>query len=546
MGWATPAPPIGNGQDNGDIDFVNADLDSDSRPWKPTGARPTGQRLRGAKFEVEQLFSSPGTLRKARQQPPGRATAISRQLSKVPRSSLDAPTSECQELRRKLVHGAVMVFISAGYQGKRFIFERAAALGVKSVIIDHPDSWSQALVAEGVAAKFLPVDMSQSSDEVFNAAANHISNLANDGLIGPADGITTFVELSVPLAARLCEEFGLPSIGSEAVDAARDKHRTRQALKAAGLPTPRNVLIHNDSELEAAGHQVGFPAVLKPVSGAASLGVKKVESMQDLRACYQEVVAELATLIVSSGALVKADAEASGVNANEVVDLTLLLEQYLDGNEVDVDIVMSGGQWQYAAVSDNGPTMEPYFNETWGLCPSLLPTPKQRALKELAINSVQALGFASGVFHVELKSTSTGPQLIEVNARMGGGPVRECNRLVWGVDLVEEALFCAFGIPARPVLPAVPNICVGYNFINAQRSGMIRSTRCFEELRTRDGVVSSDTLVKLDDKVVGPRDGLPTWLCLLVVSRPSSREALDYIFELEKALAVEIDETSGA
>jgi hypothetical protein len=36
----------------------------------------------------------------------------------------------------------------------------------------------------------------------------------------------------------------------------------------------------------------------------------------------------------------------------------------------------------------------------------------------------QALGFRLGVFHVEAKYTSRGPRLIEVNARMGGGPVR--------------------------------------------------------------------------------------------------------------------------
>jgi hypothetical protein len=30
--------------------------------------------------------------------------------------------------------------------------------------------------------------------------------------------------------------------------------------------------------------------------------------------------------------------------------------------QVDVDVVMSGGEWRYAAVTDNGPTLEPYFN----------------------------------------------------------------------------------------------------------------------------------------------------------------------------------------
>jgi carnosine synthase len=37
---------------------------------------------------------------------------------------------------------------------------------------------------------------------------------------------------------------------------------------------------------------------------------------------------------------------------------------------------------------------------------------------------LQLLGFKLGVFHVELKATSRGARLIEVNARMGGGGVR--------------------------------------------------------------------------------------------------------------------------
>merc|ERR1711970_607576 len=134
---------------------------------------------------------------------------------------------------------------------------------------------------------------------------------------------------------------------------------------------------------------------------------------------------------------------------------------------------MSDGEWRYAAIADNGPTVEPYFNETSGTSPSELSKDKQRELRELAVACTKAVGFTSGVFHVECKYTSSGPQLIEVNARMGGGPVRECNRLVWGVDLVEEALFCALGIPARPVVPDSPITSIGYSFVNAKQSGKV-------------------------------------------------------------------------
>jgi len=548
--WASPVPRMPRRKSSESAEVIGLDLDSDAPNFQRMISEGSGEAahpVMHSKFEVEQLLASPGNLPKPlsaeRREAAIRAlapTATFEMLARVPDAFLQEQSAEAQELRRKLTRGSTVVFVSAGYPGKRFIFERAAALGVKSVIIDHPDSWSRGLVKEGIIAKFLPVDMSQSSIEVYHQAESLIRQLGNDGLTGPVDGITSFVELSVPLTARLCEAFGLPGFRPEAVDAARDKHRTRAALKAAGLPTPRNALIRNESELKAVGQAVGFPAVLKPVSGAASLGVKKVTSMEDLQSCYNDVVSELKSLVVSSGALVKADPSGVGVDASSVVDLTVLLEQYLDGSEVDVDIVMSEGEWRYAAVSDNGPTFEPYFNETWGLCPSLLPREKQSELKELSVSCVKALGFSSGIFHVECKYTSTGPHLIEVNARMGGGPVRETNRLVWGVDLVEEAIFIALGIPALPPVPRQPLTCVGYSFYNARRSGKLLCTECFEALRTRNGVISSDPLVHAGTTVVGRQDGLATWLCQLVVSQPSSKDALDYVLKLEEELEVQI------
>jgi carnosine synthase len=311
-------------------------------------------------------------------------------------------------------------------------------------------------------------------------------------------------------------------------------------LAAAGLPTPKNSLIKTEEEVPLAAKRVGFPAVLKPVSGAASLGVKKVENEADLWRCYKEVMAEMKSLVVSSGALIKGDGGSNGVDASSVIDLTLLLEQYLDGTEVDVDVVMSDGEWQYACVSDNGPTLEPYFNETWAVCPSLLPKDRQAALKDLAVSTVKALGFTAGIFHVECKYTSTGPQLIECNARMGGGQVRECNLLTWGVDLVEETLFVALGIPSRPAVPKVPIKAVAYCYVNAKKSGRIGSMECLKDLLKQKDVVWAKPLTQPGSQVVGPADGLPTWLCDLLVTKSTAKEALEFLHKIEDELPFEI------
>ena len=64
-------------------------------------------------------------------------------LSSMPSDRVAARSMEGRRLRRHILRGAVIVFITAGYSGKRFIFEKAKELGVRSVIVDGPDSWSK-------------------------------------------------------------------------------------------------------------------------------------------------------------------------------------------------------------------------------------------------------------------------------------------------------------------------------------------------------------------------------------------------------------------
>lgn len=86
----------------------------------------------------------------------------------------------------------------------------------------------------------------------------------------------------------------------------------------------------------------------------------------------------------------------------------------------------------------------------------------------------EPLFWLQGVFHVEAKYTSRGPRLIEVNCRMGGGPVRTMNQLVWGVDLVEEHLLTAAGIPSRPPIHPRPQRPIAEFSVNAKKTGTLQ------------------------------------------------------------------------
>lgn len=215
----------------------------------------------------------------------------------------------------------------------------------------------------------------------------------------------------MPIAARLAEALSLPGNPVAAVDAARDKYATRAIMQHAGLPTPANALIEKAGDLAAAAAAVGFPAVIKPIAGAGSMGVVRVDSAEALATVYAKVVRDLGRAVVTSGALVYApesgtdEADAS----TKAFDAVLMVEAYLDGPEVDVDVVLCEGKAEYAEVTDNWPTIEPFFQEVGANCPSQLSRSQQDELIKLSVDATLALGFTCGVFHVR------------AHARPGGG-----------------------------------------------------------------------------------------------------------------------------
>merc|ERR1712039_690363 len=106
--------------------------------------------------------------------------------------------------------------------------------------------------------------------------------------------------------------------------------------------------------------------------------------------------------------------------------------------------------------------------------------------------------------------------------------VHEANLRVWGVDLVEEAIFIALGIPARPFTPEAPIEPVANYFVPAARTGVVREIPDMVALAKTPGVVWAKLLCKKGDRVTGPDDGMPTW-------------TLDLMFRLEEQFRVEIE-----
>ena len=56
----------------------------------------------------------------------------------------------------------------------RFIFEKAKELGVRSVVLDGPDSWAQTMASDGIVEKFVGLDFTD-ADTVFDRCVKAIN-----------------------------------------------------------------------------------------------------------------------------------------------------------------------------------------------------------------------------------------------------------------------------------------------------------------------------------------------------------------------------------
>jgi carnosine synthase len=424
---------------------------------------------------------------------------------------------EAQEARLRLLRGAAVLFVGAGYPGKRFVYERAAELGARVAIADEAGHWSQELITDGIADRFLTFARLGDPDREAEGILRQVAEMPF-----ALDAVCTFWEDTVPVVARVAAALGLPGNDVSAVDSARSKRLTREASARAGLPTPSYSALDSDDDLADAAAHVGFPAIIKPEFGAEALGCYRVDSYDELVEAFARIkpmlTPELDPIFVQGS--------------------RMLLEHYLDGTEFDVDFLLSDRECVYTNVSENWPTNEPYFGETGLHSPSSYPRERLDELTKLCVGTTLALGFRHGVFHVEAKYTSRGPRILEVNARMGGTAVRDLNLFVREVDLVTEHLLTTAGIPIRPCASDTPR-CGVCNFrLYADRSGRLGSLDFYERLAADPRIFFAESDVVPGDPLTSAADGFPTVLAELALRERDAAAAVAASKALMAAAAV--------
>jgi hypothetical protein len=275
------------------------------------------------------------------------------------------------------------------------------------------------------------------------------------------DGIITFVDDHLLMAAALAARLDLGYHTPDVAAVLTDKRRQREALERAGIPGPRYWPVPADitpAELDRLAGRVRYPAVLKRARGSGSRDMHAVATPQDLR--------ELLGARAPKGAIDR------------------LLEEYLPddvdhdprfASYVSVESVVSSGRASHVAVTGRFPLADP-FRETGNFIPGILTVGMRAPVLSMVADAIEALGIRTAVVHTEVKLTPEGPRLIEVNGRLGARPPFILQGIS-KVNLFLEACLLAVGSSSAVVGPVE---CSGVGFwlmiqppVSARRVGAI-------------------------------------------------------------------------
>jgi biotin carboxylase len=341
--------------------------------------------------------------------------------------------------------GKTLLIVGTGGPARGPVFERIRSLGLARVIcLNDARNWAAPYIDDWILAN--PSDPAGGAVEAVRAllAGSHAPVF---------DGVVTFDEFCVQVAADLAEALGLVGIGHEVADGVRNKLAFRQFCLARGLPAPRCVGLPPGvkpglTAVREAG--LRYPLIFKPAFGAGKAMLAEVADEAELERAIDAQAVKI---------------QAAPLSFGRREHLTFV-EEYLDGPEVDIDMLVQAGAVHYCEVTDNLASSEPFFLETGGCFPSQLPQATQQALRQMASDVVRALGIQNGCIHFEAKATAHGPVPIEINLRLGGAEVQTFHRASRGIDLAAEAVKIALGVPvAAPVTDRPRSYLASTNFL---------------------------------------------------------------------------------
>jgi biotin carboxylase len=372
-----------------------------------------------------------------------------------------------------------VIMLAPGYPGEMPYFCRGLSLHGARVygLSDVPERDLPALTRQHLSG-YLQVPNFTDEDAVVRQV---VANVGSHTI----DRVVCMWEPGIEMAAKIREALGVPGMRVEQANTFRNKDLMKQVVTKAGIRTARHASATTLAGVREAAESIGFPVIVKPISGAGSMDTIRAASMEEL------------------------EAQLARIKGYDEVNV----EEFIEGDEYTYDTICIDGRIVYENVCYYRPNPLIARSVEWI-------SPQTIALRDLSPPIIQqgialghavleAMDFQTGFTHMEWFYTPKGEAIFgEIAARPPGAHTVDLMNFVGDVDLftgyAEADLKGTFSVSTERKYN-VANI-----FKRAQGQGRIRRIEGLQRLIERYG----EAIVHMDLLPIGAERR--NWILTLV------------------------------
>jgi biotin carboxylase len=357
---------------------------------------------------------------------------------------------------------------------------------------------------------------------------------------GTAYGIMNPTCMHGPAVAQLAAEVGLPHPNVDGLYRSNNKFLMRDALGAAAVPSVRHALVRTAEEARAMASTIGFPLILKPVNMAGSSFVCRCDDMESL----ERKVNYLHEHIPSSPLGVMANYSYEWPDRQGQLHQfdggSLLMEQYIPGIEATVECIALADRVIPLILTEKPILTEQSYTvlENLGISPPVsFCANETEAIKNYAADVIRAVGVTNTFVHVELRySRSSGPLVLEVNPRLGGGvAIGKAIRMFTGVDAARTSVELLTG-EFQPLAsyPVRDDVMIGFFVLYPPHGGILEEVTGLDQVRELPGVVELNLTAPVGSTIPGDHEECFLVTCMLTAK---TADQLTAVYRRAHALA---------
>lgn len=301
-------------------------------------------------------------------------------------------------------------------------------------------------------------------------------NICTNKIIFSIDRVIGFNEKWQQIAARVAAYAGLPIITDEQlVSRTVNKYSMRKHLEMNNFPTIEFEKISQYSDLSPALERIGFPAILKPLSGEASRDIFLIND----ETSYQQLVPILC----------------------KKINQAFILESFVAGEEYSVEAISYHNQHHILAITKK------YKNDKFIEIGHILPAPftveQEDQIKEYIQKFLSIMNFNNCPSHTEIILSNNGPVVIESHTRPGGDNIYRLLEFATGIDLMDLVAKINTESLEESDLRQRNDTCysaVWYSSPEGNENFILDSVLGLEEARRRTNIKDITMLTKPGDK----------------------------------------------